>query len=485
MKLKGRGSIALGNDIALTILFQALSALISYGAQIMISRTLGESGLDVYALVFSYLILAAAITDFGIVAVVYPRVAVAGGAATPAFFAALRLRAVTFLVGSIGIVLAVWLLEGKEVVVPMLCGIIVLAVSTKLTGFRQIAEMIWRITGRTWLIGAMTAFDSAIFLVVLSLLGREMSLTPSDIYLLLAATSIPTLLIIVIGIRRATRGAAARYRRIPSRYLRMLALASLPIATMAFASQLFGRIEPLIISRWISLDMVGDYTNAVFALGGTTFIPMTIAIGILPIVSQVHRGRRTDLELSWLISTGYRSIGAVAILIGVVSFVLAEQILSLFGPAYVDDAWIMRIYTVTTLLEFLVIFGDQMLIATDRRRALMIGTLLSLGLVILFQIVAINYVGLAGVLYGKIGALIVKILYQHRSFDLRMRDGMRDGIVRILLASVVSGAVVLATRTLPTAIWLLLSCGSALAILFLTKSLDPQRWQRLRAMRLT
>lgn len=485
MTLKVRGGIAIGNDIALTILFQGLSALISYGAQIVVSRTLGESGFDIYSLVFSYMILASALTDFGIVAVVYPRIAVAGGTATPAFFAALRLRAVIYLLGSFLVALGVVLVEGTELLLPTVCGLLVIVFSAKLTGVRQVAEMIWKISGRTWIVGAMTAFDSALFLGIVYLLGRKFALSPADMFLLLGATSVPTFLFVFYGIRRATRDVEKRYRRISPRYLRAILSAAFPIAVMAIASQVFGRIEPMIISRMIGIDLVGDYTNAVFPLGGTIFIPLTIAIGILPFVSQVHRARRSDFEMSWIISTGIRSIGAIAVLIGIVSFIFAEPILSLFGPAYVDDAWIMRIYTMTTLLEFIVIFGDQMLIATDRRRELMIATLLSLALVILFQVSAITLFGIAGVLYGKIGALTIKIAYQYRSFDEPIRSGLRDGIVRILLSAVISGGILFATKDLAYPLSFPLAMAGAIAILWFTKCIDPERLKRLRGIRLT
>lgn len=480
--MKGTG---VGNDIALTVMMQGIGAAVAYAIMVVITRTLAPDLFDQYALAQVYVTAGAAVLDLGIVAVTYPRVAVADPVTSPAFSASLRLRLLTVPLGLLVVVVMAVTGGHPELLWPAVVGLGLAMVSTKFTSIRQVNEMVWRIEGRTWLLGAFGVFDALLFLGLFLLLRQSVDFGPVEVFGLLLLTNIPGFLVVSIPVLRRWRRAGGRLWGGRRSYTSSIVIGALPIAVMGIAGQLFARIEPLVINSTIGLSSVGDYIAAVQPLIGTIFIPVTVSVGLLPLAAQIHMRRRSDLAMEQLVSVGVRLLIGLALLIGVLAAVFAEPILSLFGPAYVDDAWILQVYTISNLLEYLVVFFDQHFIAVSKRREVMIGTLMSLALALGFQLALVPVMGLAGILLGKILALLCKILYQFvRSLPETRRGTLRAFARTVPLLILTPGGYFL-SEPLPL-LWrgLLLGAGT-LGLLFLLRIIDIRELDRIRRLRLT
>ena len=392
----------LGTDISLTVVLQGVSALLAFAVQPIIARVLGESGWDTYTLCMqTYVMIGAAVVDFGVVAVALPRIAVAGGFSSPAFQSSFYLRLITFTLGLSVAIILTFIFGDTNLLVPVLMGMGVVIVSGRFTSFRQLPEMIWRVKGRAWVVGAVAILDTALMVSAVLLLKNTVDFTVTSVIGLLLLINIPGFVLIAFPVVRAFKRSSAVKIGYHSRYVKGMAISALPIATMAIAAQIFGRIEPLVINAVYGKDLVGDYVAAISPLMGTIFIAVSISVGLQPLISQLHKRVRSDVKGEWVMTVGVNTLGAVGLTISAVAVIFAEEIIGLFGEVYIKNAWMLRIYAITNVLEFLVVLYDQSLIGIDKRREVMVGTLLSLGAALAFQVVGVLYWGIVGILLGK------------------------------------------------------------------------------------
>ena len=480
------GGTGVGNDIGLTVMLQGFGSVVAYGTMIAITRLVDADVFDQYALAQVYVAAGAAIFDFGIVAVTYPRVAVGDPIASPALFTSYLLRLLVFPIAAILVSLFAWASGVVDLLPAILIGLSVALVSAKFTGMRQVSEMVWRVEGKTWMIAVVALVDALIFLSMVLVFGQRHDLGPVELFGMLLIANVPGFLVISVPvIRRVLPLLKSGLIRTRKRYARGVLLGALPIAVMGLSGQLFGRIEPLVINGALGLENVGDYTVAVAPLIGTIFIPMTIATGLLPLIAQVYTRRRDDVGLDRLYSAGIRLLAAIALVVGLGVAIYAEQILSLFGPEYVDDAWILQVYAITNLLEYMVIYLDQGFVALGMRKEVMVGTLFALFLALALQVGMVPFLGLAGILIGKVGALVAKIFYQYRFSLPSSRKGIVDGMLRLL--PVLSGAGVLffLTDAISPLHRGLVVIPIVLVLLILTRVVDFAELQMLRRLRIS
>lgn len=476
----------LGTDIGLTILLQGLGALLAYGVNAVISRSLNDSAWDEYSLVMhTYVVIGTAVMDFGIVAVVMPRIAAARGSVIPAFKAALHLRLITFLLGLATALSLTWMFGNTELLLPVFIGFCGGLVSAKFTGIRQVPELLWRIRGRTWIIGTIAVFDALLLLGAILVLDAYNLLTVSTAVIALVAANLPGLLLVGIPVLRTYRRSGYSGIKIPKKYYRAIVFSALPVAVMSLSSQLFARIEPLVLNATIGEQFVGEYIAGILPLSGTIFFAITIGVGLLPLISQIHRRFRNDVDAGWVVSVGSRTLGGVAIFISAVCFLFAEEILWIFNEDYVAYAYILQIYSITNGLEYLVVFFDQTLLAIDSRKEVMIGTLLSLVLALGFQLAAIPYWGIHGILVAKILAVIAKIGYQLFVLGKDIRRGALKAFVRLAMGVVGLVLILLVTDSLPIIPRAFITFVSVAAMLIVGRIVDIKELRRLRQLQLT
>ncbi|MGE3800761.1 MAG: hypothetical protein AB7H80_07055 [Candidatus Kapaibacterium sp.] len=410
--------VSVGSDISLTVFLQGLTGLLALGLQPLIARKLGPNGWSTYSLCMqTYATIGSAILDFGIFAFVFPKVAVSKNFASLPFASAIALRIPTFLLATIVTLGVAFAFGNGEYWYLILSGLFVVFIGSRFPGMRQVMEMIWRNTGRTWVAAGVGVLDMGLFILALLLIPEIAANSVISVIVTFFVANVPGFLIITIPIIRRYLQTPNAPRRVPIRYLKRVAIGSSPIALMVLSAQVFGRVEPLIINAVFGEDLVGGYMAAILPIGGTAFIASTIGIGLQPLIAQAWRGTRNDVKGEWILSIGTRILGSVGILIGVFCFIYAEPILSLFGPKFIASAWILRIYALTNLLELMVMFYDQSLIGINKHREVMGATIGALILALILQIIGVIFWGLPGILFGKMATVACKIVYQLTLFS--------------------------------------------------------------------
>lgn len=478
--------VGVGTDIGTTIVLQGGGALLAYLVNRSVARTLGQDGWDAYSLcMHNYILLGTAVADFGIIAVVMPRIAAAKGEFTSAFAAAFVLRLVTCTLG-LCVAVGLTLLYGNyDLLLPVIIGFGAVLFSGKMTGLRQVPEMIWRLKGRTWVISMISLLDALLLFGTLLVMAHYNALTVTTAMIALVATNIPGFLFVMVPIYLGYRRSDYAGRRISRKYYRGIVIAALPIAVMAISSQFFARAELLVINATMGKEYVGDYVAGILPLAGTLFFAITVGMGLWPLISQIHRRTRQDVTAGWVISLGSRLLGGIAIGVSMVCFLFSEQIMAIFDPAYVQYAYILRIYSITSGLEYLVVFFDQTLLAVERRKEMMVGTLLSLGLVLIFQFAAIPTWGILGILIAKIAALLCKMTYQLYVLGNDIRGGAFKAFLRLGGGVVAPVLALLGTQSLPVVpragIVLIVTVASLLAL----RIIDLRELKVLRRLQLS
>jgi O-antigen/teichoic acid export membrane protein len=174
------------------------------------------------------------------------------------------------------------------------------------------------------------------------------------------------------------------------------------------------------------------------------FVATSVGTGLQPLISQIHKRVRSDVSGSWVVSIGMRTLGAASLVSGTMALLFADDIMLLFGSDYVEYAWILRVFTITMALEFIVILLDNVLIAVGKRREVMTGTVLSLVLALVFELALIPGMAIAGLLVGKILALVCKVFYQQRVVGREYRSDVLRSLTLIVGAGgTVAGAFLL------------------------------------------
>lgn len=477
--------LGVGADIGLTVSLQVVGALAAYGFQIMVLRSLSKEESGIYFLAISYITIASGFADFGLVATVMPRLAVAGGEATPAFKAGFALRAGMLLV--VGILMnAIMAVAGRW----DLLGLVNLAYissifGAKATGLRQFLDILWRLRGRTYVLTAVGVFDMLLGVAGLFLLWHYGEPTVMTVTLIFALCNIPGFVAVTFPwISRLRRSGFFR-QKIPARYYRTLFLASLPVGLMGALAQVSGQLEPLVLDGFMSKADIAAYTAGTRPLIGLGFVAVTLAFGLAPLVAQHARRARSDSSFDFIISVAVRLIGVLGLGICAMCALFSEQIMLIAGREYVADAYILRMFSIINGLTFLVIVFDQFLLAMGRRKQTLYGAILYFVLALGLETLIIGRWGIMGMMYAKLAAVCCLVLFQL----VMVGDEVRRSAARALGNLLPTAAVLLgaALATVHLDLWMRVPAVlvPTLGALLLMRTVKISELKMLRKMNVT
>jgi hypothetical protein len=435
--------------------------------------------------VVSYITLAAGLSDFGIVAAMFPRMSVARGAITPAFRAALMFRIAT--VSTAWLLMNLYLiLSGKQAMV-LLCNVAYVAVlvSSKSTGIRQLFEIIWRLKGRTYVLTALLVIDSLIGLVAVAVLASMGKLTVFWLTVIFSFSNLPGFLAIVLPLVKNIRASGVFKLRIPRRYYTILFLAALPIAFQVIMAQTSAQLETLVIDNTARMSHadIAAYNAATKPLTGLIFIATSISFGLAPIVSQQTKGVRDDYSFEFITSVGLRILGVISLSLCMMCGLFGDQIMRLFGAQYAAEAYILQMYSVISALTFMVVMHDQFLFAIGKRAQTLQGAMLYLALALASEPLMINWFGIRGMIYAKGFAICCLIAFQLSRFS----SGVRVASVKAMGRLLPTAGVLMAALLLTNGMWMparvaVVAAAFAGALLVL-KTVKISELKALRAMR--
>jgi O-antigen/teichoic acid export membrane protein len=433
--------LGIGNDIGLTAVLQFVSALLTFAFQAVVVRALGRDETGLYFLAMTYIVIATSIADFGIVAVVLPRVSVARGMETPAFKSGLVVRVLAMVVAWIGINLYLLAFSNPTVILAVNAGFSAILFSSKFSGVRQYLEMLWRLQGRTYIITIIGVIDMILSLAIVVMLKYTGHLTAASAWLAVPLGSIPGFLIVVWPLLRRLRQSEYFHRRIPLTYYKRIALAAIPMAVMVIVAQTFAQLEVLVINSRLTLADVGAFSTALRPLSGTLFLAVIVGAGVFPVVSQIHAGSRREVSLDYIISVSVRMVGVMGMGIVAICILFDTQIMSIFGADYIAEAYLLVLNSLINCLTFLVILFDHFLLSTGKRVQTLMGASLSFVLAMALEFALVGSWGIKGVIYAKMFAIASLVAFQLYVVGERVRRPAFEGLRKLVLPA---GTLVLA-----------------------------------------
>jgi O-antigen/teichoic acid export membrane protein len=479
-RLRGLG---VGADTTLTMVLQAGSAVAAFALQLVILRVLTRADADIYARTITYLALASAFADFGIAAVVLPRLAVSGSDA-PSLKAGLVLRLVSVLIAWLVINLYLLIVGHHELLLYVNISYVAIFFSARLIGMRQFIEIVWRLQGRTYVVTAVALADTVLLTLGVIVLALVDALSIERVLLLYAFSSIPGFALIVWPLWKNGRLGRFLSVRLKPRYYRALLAAAVPVAVMVVAGQTFAQLEPLVIEAYLEVGAVAGFRAATSPLTGLIFLPVAISYGLSPVISQISRGIRRDIDMGTMTSVAVRILGSLALAICAVCYLFGYQIMMLFGPKYIGETPILMLYSISNGITFFVILFDAFLLAMGYRKQVLAAAVVGFVAALTLELLLVREYAVPGLIAAKIGAQMVIIVWQLRSFQPTLRRGALAGLARLAMPAALLAGSLVATASLPliprAMIVLALLGGS----LLLARVVRPEELQQLRRMKL-
>jgi O-antigen/teichoic acid export membrane protein len=437
--------LGIGNDIGLTAVMQFLSALLTFVFQAVVVRSLSKEETGLYFLAMTYIVIATSIADFGIVAIVLPRVSVARGMETPAFKSGLVVRVLAMAVAWIGINLYLLAFSNVLVILAVNAGFSAILFSSKFSGIRQYLEIIWRLQGRTYIITIIGVIDIMVSLAIAMLLKYTGHLTAASAWLSIPLGSIPGFLVVSWPLVRRLRQSDYFRRRIPLAYYRRVALAAIPMAVMVILGQTFAQLEVLVINSRLTLADVGAFSTAFRPISGTLFLAVIVGAGIFPVVSQIHAGSRREVSLDYIVSVSVRLVGLMGLGIIAICILFDTQIMSIFGADYIAEAYLLVLNSLINCLTFLVVLFDHLLLSTGKRVQTLMGASFSFVLAMVLEFSLVGSFGIQGVIYAKMAAIASLVAFQLYVVGERIRRPAFEGLRKLVIPAATLGFALLAT----------------------------------------
>ncbi|NOZ49232.1 MAG: oligosaccharide flippase family protein [Chloroflexi bacterium] len=220
---------------------------------------------------------------------------------------------------------------------------------------------------------------------------------------------------------------------------RQLARFSLPLLFSNVIDYLNGRTELLVLGMFLIVDMAGIY-NAAVRLAGLGLIVLTAFNAIFsPLISDLHH-RREMARLAALFKLVTRWIVTVAMPLFLVQMLFAPQLMSLFGPEFVQGANALRILSLGQLVNFATGAVGVMLIMSGRSDITFLNSLLTVVLALLLDFWLVPKAGLLGasIAGGTIMSLI-NIVRLVEVWKLMHMHPFSRAFVRPLIAAVPAG----------------------------------------------
>ncbi|MEP7220167.1 MAG: polysaccharide biosynthesis C-terminal domain-containing protein [Bacteroidota bacterium] len=486
MSAKRVKMLGVGADIGVTVALQVLGSAVAFLFQMLVLRALSKDDSGIYFLVNSYVTIASGLGDFGLAAVITPRLSVARGEATPAFKVAVHIRIAALLVSWILLNLYLVIIGQGQLLLLTNAAYLWVLLSSRATGLRQLYEILWRLRGRTYVITAITMIDATIGLVGLYLVYRFGHVTTLEALFISSVCNLPGFIVVMIPIISRLRASGVMRVRIPRRFYTGMVMASLPVGLMGFLGQVSGQLETLVIgmSRTMTTSDISAFNAATKPLIATLFIAVAVSYGVVPIIAQSTKGVRNDHSFAFIVSLTLRILGVIGMGGAVVAMLFAREIMSIFGPQFIGDAYILKMYSLVSALVYLVVMFDQFLLAIGQRKQTLYGAMLYLGIALVTELFAVRSWGISGLIFAKTFATFCMLAFQASRFSPEIRIAILKATARLLPSIGVMAAALLLTGEMELIPRSLIVILSTLGAVLLSRAVTVAELVTLKSMRI-
>lgn len=478
--------VGVGTDVSVAVGFQGIAALLGFAYQTILLQVLSKSDAGTYFLALAAVVVAAGFSDFGLAATIMPRLAVGVDRALPVFRAAIHLRVASLSLALVLLLCYSVIASGQIPVSVIAAAFVAVVVAAKGTGVRQLYELLWRVRGKTYVVAALALLDMIIGVAGLLVLRSIDCLTLFTAALVFGLCGLPGFALSALPIHRELAARVSWRSRIPSRLYKSVALASLPIGALSFLAQLSAQLETLVLAAVRLGDhQVAAYNAAIRPLTGLIFLATTFSFGLGPLVAQAFKRTRSDISLEFLASAGVRLLGIAGMMIAAIAWIFSSALMSLFGPDYVHEAYILQLFAFVNILIFQVVLADQFLIAIGKRRAPLVGAIIQVTTAVVLEVMIVGSLGVKGMVVAKGVSYIVLHAYQLSQWP---KDAYRAAIIgygRLIPTALALGGSIYATvrmnDVLSIGIVLTATCAAAFAFRSVTLS-DLMRLREIRPL---
>lgn len=212
-----------------------------------------------------------------------------------------------------------------------------------------------------------------------------------------AVRAIDLAVIRLLTIRTCAKGPAS----VDWRSLGALVRAGAPIGALYVTLNIYNYVDTVMISVLRNQTETGWYGASFRLYEGLRMVPDVIGMVLLPSLSRAFAAAAA--ELARLVSTAYRYIFALALLVSGLGILLSGDIMRLaFGAEYQPATLALAILVAGAPFAFLVHFLQMALIAMDRQRLLLIVALVGLAANVALNLAVIPR-------YGFVGAAVTTI----------------------------------------------------------------------------
>jgi|GEM_PF-1895990 len=478
-------SFGAGDDLLLATVLQAACVLMSFVVQALLLRGVSKELAGEYFFVVAIASISSVVIDFGLVAVIIPRVVQAGTIGLPIVRVALRMRLALVAAVCLLVPLGAGLIYGSRMGLLVFLALAVTAFGGRAVGLRPLFELGPRLSGRIYIVNMLALLDLALQALCMWITFEVMGIKTVEAALAIAALcTLPGFLILVLPqLRRVWRAESTlRHRALLQRALLRTAL---PILLLSFVGQFSAQLETLVLELTaIDRTAVAAYNAAIRPVVASLFIATSVSVVIMPFISRSFRNALVADDLRWLVSFGGRLLGVLGLLIVLGTWGLSGTIMRVFGEQYSGDGYIMTVYAWINLLVYVVVMGDQILIATNRRTRALGGALLQLAVALALELVLVGSFGLWGLLAGKAVAYIALVIYQIGRYPAHLGSAQLRGLLRLLPAIAALIAAQCWFGLHPTPVVAVAVSLGVIGVLAASRILVPEEILRFRRLRL-
>ena len=277
-------------------------------------------------------------------------------------------------------------------------------------------------------------------IVVLAALGTPLP----TIFGVLVALALGRFVVGAIESRRPTRDVPNEPLSVSSPAMWAYAI---PLALSSVASVLGQRVDKLVVSMRLSTE-----TFAIYDVGSVEFptivlVAMASTSVMLPHMSGMfHSERLQEVYRFWRES--YRKLSLVTVPMVVYLMVFADELMVfLYTEEYAATAHIIRFYLIVAF--FRVANGNAILLATNRTRLILIGTIAFLSLNLVLNLLLVGPLGVSGPALATVIAMFLLVVYYNVQASRVLSISARSMFPVVLLVAPTAAAVLAALAALP------------------------------------
>jgi len=263
---------------------------------------------------------------------------------------------------------------------------------------------------------------------------------------------------------------------------RVLAREAPTFASITIFATIHLSIDQIMLSKLKSIDAVGIYSAADRLLDVCKTFPLAFAAALLPFFAKEFVEGVPRLKVLTESATRYLFLGSFPVVLGTV--ILGDQIIALiYGTKFVASIPVLRLHIVSLIPFSLVYLLAHVLIATDNQRVDLKINIVAAALNVGLNFVLIPPFAEIGAVLATLITLIVfnqlqywyikRYLFSIRFFEL---------FHKVLVATAGMGALTYVMRDLNLAANIIISAAAYLLLLLLLKALSPGEVQFLKKL---